>query len=102
MLSDVLWDELVSTLRRKFGLDPNDLPILGLYRQHAEWCAPVKLAEAVCRDGDDDCVLATAHAGKAEAIVTGDADLLTLVAYSGVAVLSSRQFVARQYTKEVG
>lgn len=96
ILSPVLWDELVVTLRRKFGLTPDDLPILALYRQHAAWCEPAKLAEAVCRDPDDDWVLATALAGEADAIVSGDADLLTLDRYSGIEMLSPRQFVSRQ------
>lgn len=96
ILSQVLWDELVVTLRRKFGLTPDDLPILALYRQHAAWCEPAKLAEAVCRDPDDDWVLATALAGEADAIVSGDADLLTLDSYSGIGMLSPRQFVSRQ------
>ena len=96
ILSQVLWDELVVTLRRKFGLTPDDLPILALYRQHAAWCEPAKLAEAVCRDPDDDWVLATALAGEADAIVSGDADLLTLDSYSGIEMLSPRQFVSRQ------
>ena len=96
VLSQVLWDELVVTLRRKFGLTPDDLPILALYRQHAAWCEPAKLAEAVCRDPDDDWVLATALAGDADAIVSGDADLLTLDSYSGIEMLSPRQFVSRQ------
>ena len=96
IVSQVLWNEFVSTLRRKFGLTPDDLPILALYRQHAHWCEPAKLSEAVCRDPDDDWVLATALAGEAEVIVTGDADLLTLVAYSGTDVLSPRQFLTRQ------
>jgi uncharacterized protein len=95
ILSEVLWDELVSTLRRKFGLTPDDLPILALYKQHADWHKPTKLTEAVCRDRDDDWVLATALAGEAEVIVTGDADLLTLAAYAGIDVLSPRQFLAR-------
>ena len=96
ILSQVLWDELVVTLRRKFRLTPDDLPILALYRQHAAWYEPAKLAEAVCRDPDDDWVLATAPAGEADAIVSGDADLLTLDSYSGVEMLSPRQFVSRQ------
>lgn len=96
ILSHVLWDELVVTLRRKFGLTPDDLPILALYRQHASWCEPAKLAEAVCRDPDDDWVLATALAGEADAIVSGDADLLMLDSYSGIEMLSPRQFVSRQ------
>lgn len=98
VLSPVLWNELVATLRRKFRLTPADLPILALYRQHATWCEPATLAHAVCRDPDDDWVLATALAGDADAIVSGDADLLTLETYSGIEILSPRQFVGRQAT----
>ena len=96
ILSQVLWDELVATLRRKFDLAPEDLPILALYRQHSTWCEPAALAEAVCRDPDDDWVLATAVAGGTEAIVSGDADLLTLSSSLGIEILSPRQFVSRQ------
>lgn len=64
ILSQVLWDELVATLRRKFDLAPEDLPILARYRQHSTWYEPAALAEAVCRDPDDDWVLATAAAGR--------------------------------------
>lgn len=96
VLSQVLWDELLATLRRKFGLTPDDLPILALYRKQAEWCKPSKLPEAICRDPDDDWVLATAREGRAEAIVSGDADSLTLTSYADIEVLSPRQFVARQ------
>jgi predicted nucleic acid-binding protein len=49
-----------------------------------------------CRDPGDDWVLATALAGEAGTIETGDADLLTLGTYSGIELLSPRQFVARQ------
>ncbi len=96
ILSQVLWDELVATLRRKFDLGPDDLPILALYRQHSTWCQPAKIADAICRDPDDDWVLATAVAGEAEAIVSGDAELLTLSSYLGIEILSPRQFVSRQ------
>ena len=96
VLSQVLWDELLSTLRVKFSLAADDLPVLRLYRQHAEWCEPARLSDPVCRDPDDDLVLATALAGSAEAIVTGDADLLTHGSYSGIEIISPREFVARQ------
>ena len=96
ILSQVLWEELVATLRRKFGLTPDELPILALYRQHSTWCEPTALADAVRRDPDDDWVLATAVAEEAEAIVSGDADLLTLSSHTGIEMLSPRQFVSRR------
>jgi putative PIN family toxin of toxin-antitoxin system len=95
ILSRVLWDELVEKLRDKFGLAAEDLPILDLYRRHATWVEPRPLAAPACRDADDDWVLATAIAGQAEAIVTGDGDLLELGAYEGVAILNPRQFIER-------
>lgn len=96
ILSRVLWDELVEKLRDKFDLTPEDLPALGLYRRLAVWCEPVPLGTPVCRDPDDDWVLATARAGQADAIVTGDADLLSLKSFEGIAVLSPRQFMASE------
>ena len=56
---------------------------------------PPPLEKPVCRDPDDDWVLATAVAGQAEAIVTGDGDLLALGKYQGVAILTPRQFIER-------
>jgi uncharacterized protein len=95
VLSQVLWDELVEKLRDKFGLDADELPLLDLYRRHATWVDPPALAGPVCRDADDDWVLATAVAGEAEAIVTGDEDLLVLEAVRGIAILTPRQLIQR-------
>jgi putative PIN family toxin of toxin-antitoxin system len=95
ILSRILWDELVEKLREKFGLSSNELPLLHLYHRLATWVEPQPLPKAVCRDPDDDWVLATALAGQAEAIVTGDDDLLVLGNFQGVAILSPRQFIER-------
>ena len=95
ILSQVLWDELVETLRDKFALEPDDLPLLSLYRRLAAWVEPRPLESPVCQDPDDDWVLATAIAGRADAIVTGDGDLLAVGTFEGVAVLNPRQFVER-------
>ena len=95
ILSDRLWKELLEKLRDKFDLTADDLPLLALYRRQAVWCEVRPLDAPVCRDPDDDWVLATALAGRAEAIVTGDADLLVLGAFEGIAILSPRQFIER-------
>ena len=93
ILSRRLWDELVKALEEKFGLTTEGLPLLGLYHRLATWVEPSELTPPVCRDRDDDWVLATALAGEAEAIVTGDDDLLVLRRHRTLAILSPRQFL---------
>ena len=46
----------------------------------------------ICRDTDDDNVLACAIAAKADYLVTGDADLLIIDAYQGIKIISPREF----------
>jgi putative PIN family toxin of toxin-antitoxin system len=91
--SQALLDELANTLRDKFGVEPSELALLAALRDRADMAQPTPLSSPVCRDADDDMVLATAVAGQAEVIVSGDADLLTLGAYEGIRILSPRQFV---------
>lgn len=95
IFSDELWDELVRTLREKFGLEPGQMPFLDLYRRHATWVEPRALESAVSRDPSDDRVLATAVAGDAEVLVTGDDDLLVLKSFGRVEILSPREFLER-------
>jgi putative PIN family toxin of toxin-antitoxin system len=95
VLSRRLWDELVTKLREKFDLELDELPLLHLYRRHAVWVEAPPLEEPACRDPDDDWVLATAVAGEAEVIVTGDGDLLDLGGFRGIAILSPRGFLER-------
>ena len=46
----------------------------------------------ICRDADDDNVLACAIAAKAGYLVTGDADLLVLKNFRGVKIITPRDF----------
>ena len=91
--SQRLLDELAEKLRNKLGLDPDDLPLLRIYEETTTRLKSKPLAEPVCRDSDDDEVLATALAGGVEIILTGDKDLLTLKEFRGIKILSPRQFV---------
>ena len=54
---------------------------------------PVLLAAPVCRDPDDDIVLATALAAKAGVVISGDDDLLCLKTQQGIRIQSPRQFL---------
>jgi putative PIN family toxin of toxin-antitoxin system len=51
----------------------------------------LKITE-ICRDADDDSIIACAVAAKAEYLVTGDSDLLEIKSYRGVKILTPRDF----------
>lgn len=53
---------------------------------------PAALGEAVCRDPDDDDIIACALGGKAKAICSGDGDLLALNGFRGLEVMKPSVF----------
>lgn len=53
---------------------------------------PDPLQKQVCRDPDDDNILAAAAAGGCACIVTGDKGLLTLGAFQGIDIIAPRDF----------
>ncbi|MBL8381433.1 MAG: putative toxin-antitoxin system toxin component, PIN family [Burkholderiales bacterium] len=77
----------------KRGLSASDL--------HRRYLASVLSLEAaplprpVCRDADDDHVLACAIAADADLIVSGDEDLLSLRTYEGIPILTAAAALAR-------
>ena len=58
------------------------------------------LVVPVCRDPDDDEVLACAMAAKADLIVSGDADLLILGQYQGIPIITTAQALVRQQEEQ--
>ena len=48
--------------------------------------------ESVCRDPDDNQILADVLINKIEVIITGDKDLLDLKDYKGVKIISPREY----------
>lgn len=84
--------ELVRVLSYpKFGLTAEDSKnVLSHYMEHAEALGEVKTRARLprCRDEDDRAFLLLAHAARADALVTGDADLLALAAQSRIPILT--------------
>jgi uncharacterized protein len=90
-----LLDELERTLRARFTLGPAAHAFLRQLRARVRVVEPVALPSPVSRDADDDVVLATAVAAGAVVIVTGDQDLLVIGQYSGIDIISPREFLTR-------
>lgn len=53
---------------------------------------PVVLGETVCRDPDDDAIIACALGGKAKVICSGDDDLLALNGFRGLEIMQPSDF----------
>lgn len=93
VISRALLAKLAGTMREKFRLDADELPFLKIYEDAATVVKTGPLTKPVCRDKDDDELLATSLVGQVEVILTGDQDLLVLKEFQGIKILSPRQFV---------
>ncbi len=99
LLSESTFGELVSRV---------DRPKFQRYREPEAWnlflSELVELAlwhedagteTGISRDADDDKFLALAVTGHADAIISGDSDLLELIAHEGIPILTPAQFLQR-------
>jgi uncharacterized protein len=68
---------------------------LGELRRLAEIIDPPPLPAPVSRDPSDDAVLALAAASRADLIITGDADLLTLGSHAGIPIIDPAEALTR-------
>lgn len=91
--SDRLLGELRRNLVAKFGWAPGKAEEAARLFEDRFWrIEPSPLRRRICRDPDDDHVIAGALAAGADAVVTGDRDLLLLKSHGGVSFVSPRDF----------
>ena len=76
-----------------FGFSPRHADKLTAFaRAHMKFGPEVVLAAEICRDPDDVPVLAAASGALCKYLVTGDKDLLTIKEFSGVKIVTVREF----------
>ena len=68
--------------------------VIALLRSRMEVVVPEALGAPVCRDPDDDNILATAVSGNGQCIITGDKDLLVLKRFQRIDILAPNAFLA--------
>lgn len=100
VLSRSLLQEIHRGLRNKVKL-PQSLAdsIRRFLSSEAEIVTPARVPKDSCRDPSDNKVLGTAVASKADAIITGDEDLLVLRQFRSIPILSPREFWSFVQTK---
>lgn len=91
--SKVLVSELDEVIDRKLGHTPATKQFIRNFRKESQLVKPEAIDPPVCRDADDDVVLGTALAAKADCIATGNKDLLILKKFRKIQSLSPREFI---------
>jgi putative PIN family toxin of toxin-antitoxin system len=96
LVPSIVLEEVDRVLREKLQVPP---AVLAVVRQVLESQTivprPAALLPVSVRDPDDAWVLASAVAGGADLLVTGDADLLSVAAASPIPILTPRAFWER-------
>ncbi len=92
-ISPFILDEVEDKPRNKFRFPPPKVADLLRYlRDQLEVIEPAELASPACSDPDDDMILATAVAARADCIVSGDNDLLDMKQYQQIPIIKPAEF----------
>lgn len=87
-------DMLMQPRIRKYLHDPDEARLwVADLMAVADVVADSGFIAGVCRDPDDEVVLAAAVEGRADRIVTGDGDLLVFGEYEGIPIVTPRAFL---------
>ncbi len=93
ILSPFIYGEFKEKLNSKFGFTKKDADAaIRLLKTRCISVRPNNLAEPVCKDKDDDNIIATAISGECDCIITGDKDLLILEIAENIRILSPGDF----------
>jgi putative PIN family toxin of toxin-antitoxin system len=93
ILSKPILDELLGILGSKFSRDAEELAHVAVFLSELAHSVKPRRRVNVVKDEPDNRILECAITGRAEAIVSGDKDLLELREYRGVRILSLREYL---------
>ena len=100
-LSGALIEELRAGLIGKLKLSSDQVgQIVDFLHEIGHVEVPKPLVEPVCRDPDDDLILALVEMVSAEMLVTGDKDLLVLKRHGTAQILTPRDFWENERTAD--
>ena len=94
ILCDGILQEFKRVLKKKFVASPRETSeaLIILSEAALEILGRTDSITPICRDSDDDLILACARDAVADYVVTGDEDLLVLNNYEGISIANPREF----------
>ncbi|MCX5830332.1 MAG: putative toxin-antitoxin system toxin component, PIN family [Deltaproteobacteria bacterium] len=94
ILCDGILQDFKRVLKKKFAASPHEMSeaLLILSAAAQDIIGQTDPIVPICRDSDDDLILACARDAVADYVVTGDEDLLVLKDYEGISILNPREF----------
>lgn len=91
--SKFILSELQKNLQKKFKFSDSEVKqVINLLLSRLSVIDPITAIKPICRDKDDDNILAAALAVCCDCLVTGDKDLLILKKYEGIPILKPLDF----------
>ena len=93
IVSEPLLTEVSRVLSAKFGASAEMIEsVIRILKQDTIFSQPLDPPDVTINDRDDLLILASALTGRAEVLVTGDSELLTLSSIYKLEIISPRQF----------
>ncbi len=92
-VSQWVLDELYEKLVRKFRFPKAKVDqIVDFIRKNTEMLTYAPLSTPICRDPDDDHILASAVSGNVDCLISGDEGLLVLKNFQGLPIIRPSDF----------
>ncbi len=88
--------KIMNTAIQSLNLNLED--VIDATKDVLEFCPTISVDAPQLRDPKDTVVLAAAVAANAEAIVTGDLDLLVLIKFNGMPILTPQDFLSLYFS----
>ncbi|MEW6686525.1 MAG: putative toxin-antitoxin system toxin component, PIN family [Candidatus Edwardsbacteria bacterium] len=92
-ISQWILDEFYENLVKKFGFSKTKADrVVNFICENTVMVTYTPLSSPVCRDPDDDHILASAVSGNVDCLISGDEDLLVLKDFQGIPILKPSDF----------
>jgi len=97
-ISNEILREVFSVMARpKFNLNHHQIiHFIDSIEEISYRVTPLGIIQGICRDSDDDKILECAVLGNVDFIISGDNDLLSLVEFQRIPILTASEYIDKQ------